>query len=90
MRYMQTSVTRKTRSGTTIGYDQRISPPEALKGCTIYPATQLGFADRIGSIEPGKDADFVELAHDPLTTAPESIAGIPVLATWRQGARISA
>lgn len=90
LRYMQTAVTRKTRSGSTIGYDQRISPLDALKGCTIYPAIQLGFADRIGSIEAGKDADFVELGRDPLTTAHESIAAIPVLATWRQGARISA
>lgn len=90
LRYMQTAVTRRTRQGTLIGPDQAITPLEALKGCTIYPAMQLGFSDRIGSIEAGKDADFVELAHDPLATPHENIAGIPVRATWRQGTRISA
>ncbi len=29
---------------------------EALKGITLYPAQLLGLADRLGSIEPGKDA----------------------------------
>jgi imidazolonepropionase-like amidohydrolase len=29
---------------------------EALKGITLYPARLAGVADRLGSIEPGKDA----------------------------------
>jgi len=29
---------------------------EALKGITLYPAQLMGVADRVGSIEPGKDA----------------------------------
>jgi imidazolonepropionase-like amidohydrolase len=29
---------------------------EALKGLTIYPAQLMGVADRLGSIEPGKEA----------------------------------
>ena len=89
LRYMQTAVTRTTRYGSVIGPDQAISPLEALKGCTIYPAIQLGFSERIGSIETGKDADFVELAHDPLAWDHKQIADIPVHATWRQGVRIS-
>lgn len=32
---------------------------EALKAITIYPAKHLGIADRVGSIEVGKDGDFV-------------------------------
>ncbi|MDB6019670.1 MAG: Amidohydrolase [Pedosphaera sp.] len=31
---------------------------EALKGLTLYPAQLLGVADRLGSIEPGKEATF--------------------------------
>jgi imidazolonepropionase-like amidohydrolase len=31
---------------------------EALKGITLYPAQILGVADRLGSIEAGKDATF--------------------------------
>lgn len=32
---------------------------EALKAVTLNPAETLGVADRVGSLEPGKDADFV-------------------------------
>ncbi len=31
---------------------------EALKGMTLYPAQLLGVADRLGSIEPGKEASL--------------------------------
>jgi hypothetical protein len=88
LRYMQTAVTRRTREGTLLGPDQAITSLEALKGCTIYPAMQLGFDHRIGTIEPGKDADFTELASDPTKVAPSRIAGIRVNATWRLGNRI--
>lgn len=36
-----------------------MTPSEALKGTTIYAARALNRADEIGSIEPGKRADFV-------------------------------
>ena len=39
---------------------------EALKAITIYPAEILGVADRIGSLEEGKDADIVIFDDDPL------------------------
>jgi len=38
---------------------------EALKAITIYPAEILGVADRVGSLEPGKDADLVILSAHP-------------------------
>jgi len=38
----------------------------ALKAITIVPAEILGVADRVGSIEPGKDADLRLLSGDPL------------------------
>ena len=38
----------------------------ALKAVTIQPARQIGVADRVGSLEPGKDADFLVVAGDPL------------------------
>lgn len=41
---------------------------EALKFVTLNPAIQLGVADRIGSLEAGKDADFVIWSGDPLST----------------------
>jgi imidazolonepropionase-like amidohydrolase len=38
----------------------------ALRAVTINPARILGVDDRIGSLEPGKDADLVIWSGDPL------------------------
>jgi imidazolonepropionase-like amidohydrolase len=38
---------------------------EALKAVTIHPAEIIGVADRVGSLEPGKDADIVILSGHP-------------------------
>ncbi len=40
---------------------------EALAMITINPARQLGIADKVGSIEVGKDADLVLFDHHPLS-----------------------
>lgn len=39
---------------------------EALKAITINPAEILGIADRVGSLETGKDADIIVLSGHPL------------------------
>ena len=41
---------------------------EALKFVTLNPAIQLGIDDRVGSLEKGKDADFVVWSGHPLST----------------------
>ncbi len=41
---------------------------EAWRALTINPATILGLADRLGAIEPGKDADLVLWDGDPFDT----------------------
>ena len=40
----------------------------AWKAITINPATSIGIADRVGSLEVGKDADIVIWTADPLST----------------------
>ena len=40
----------------------------AWEGITINPAEAMGIADRVGSLEPGKDGDVVIWTADPLTT----------------------
>jgi imidazolonepropionase-like amidohydrolase len=52
---------------------------EALKFVTINPARQLRIDDRVGSIEPGKDADFVLWSTSPLDST------TVCLQTWIDG-----
>ena len=52
---------------------------EALKMVTENAARQLGVEKRIGSLEPGKDADFVLWSGDPLDSR------TVCLETWIEG-----
>jgi len=54
----------------------------ALEAVTINGAKQLDLADRIGSIEANKDADFIVLSGDPLSVYTK------VLETWVDGERV--
>lgn len=55
-------------------FHQGISQEEALKTITCNPAQILGVADSVGSIEEGKDADFVVLEGEPLDLRSRIIA----------------
>ena len=44
-----------------------LSETEALRLVTLNPARQLGIADRVGTIEVGKDADLVVFNNHPLS-----------------------
>ncbi len=46
-----------------------LSPRQALAAVTRVPAEILGVDARIGSLAPGKDADFVVLSGDPLAVS---------------------
>jgi imidazolonepropionase-like amidohydrolase len=43
-----------------------LAPDDALKAVTINPARMFGVADRLGSIEPGKEATLIVTDGDPL------------------------
>src|SRR4029079_16388735 len=52
---------------------------EALKAITLYPAQILGVADRVGSLEVGKDATLFVADGDPLDTPTQ------VTSAWVRG-----
>ena len=45
-----------------------MDPFQALQAITINPAKHLGIADRVGSLEAGKDADVVLCDGDPMVS----------------------
>lgn len=65
--------------------DQRMTREEALKSMTIWPAYAAFQEKEMGSLSPGKFADFVLLDRDVMRVAPEAILGTKVLATYVGG-----
>ena len=59
-----------------------MTPEGALKALTINGAEMLDLQDRVGTLEPGKDADFVVLSGEPFSV------WTSVLETWVQGTRV--
>lgn len=57
---------RITQSGRCLGKEERVSPYDALKACTISSAQSIGMGEKVGTIEVGKFADFNILSHNPL------------------------
>ncbi len=43
-----------------------LTPAQAIQSATVNAAELLGWADRVGSIEPGKFADLIAVEGDPL------------------------
>lgn len=65
--------------------DQKMTREEALKSMTIWPA-HAAFQDSVmGSLTPGKYADFVVLDRDIMSVPDTEILGTSVLATYLGG-----
>ncbi len=56
----------QARVQAALAVREGLDPEAALRALTLNPARALGVDDRIGSIEPGKDADLVLWDGDPL------------------------
>ena len=82
---MWVAVNRKTRSGRALGPDLRVTPEQALAAYTREAAYELGMETETGTLAPGKYADFVVLAENPLSVDPDHIKDIDILATVMNG-----
>jgi predicted amidohydrolase YtcJ len=68
--------------------EERVSFEAALAGFT-RGAAFAGFAeDRIGSLEPGKWADFILVDRDPTAVSPQDLAATQVIETWVAGQKV--
>ena len=59
----------------------------AIRAQTINAAWAQHEEDQLGSLEPGKLADFVILEDDPRAVEPTAISDITVSETWMDGVR---
>ena len=58
----------------TLAVKEGLDPVIALRSITINPAKVMGVADRIGSLEVGKDADLVLWSGDPLDVMQRAVS----------------
>ncbi|MEM7330086.1 MAG: amidohydrolase family protein [Pseudomonadota bacterium] len=70
---------RSTREGTELTASEKLSAHEALESVTIDAAYALGLEAEIGSLSPGKLADFTILERNPLETSAEDW---PTIGIW--------
>jgi predicted amidohydrolase YtcJ len=85
------AVTRQDPSNLPAGGwypEQKMTREEALQSMTIWPA-YAGFQESvIGSLTPGKYADFVILDRDIMHVPDAEILGTRVVSTWIGGKRV--
>jgi predicted amidohydrolase YtcJ len=85
------SVTRQDPANLPAGGwypDQKMTREEALQSMTIWPAF-AGFQESVlGSLTPGKYADFVVLDRDIMHIPDTEILGTRVVSTWIGGKRV--
>jgi predicted amidohydrolase YtcJ len=82
------AILRRTGDGLILGPAERLPAADALDLYTTQAAFAMHREGEIGSLEPGKLADFTVLDRNPMRTDPEQITDIRVLATVLDGAPV--
>ena len=75
------AVARRDDQGRVHGEHQKLSRLDALRTLTTWAAWLSFDEDRLGSLEPGKAADWVEIDRDYLTCPEDEIRAIRALRT---------
>ena len=84
-RVIDATVNRTTRSGKTLGPDERVSVYTTLKAMTDWAAYQHFEESSKGTITTGKVADFIILDVNPLKINPAHLKDIKVSKTIKAG-----
>lgn len=87
---MWCAVNRITASGGIAGPEQRVTAASALRGVTIDAARSLRLENEIGSIVPGKRANFTILSDNPISVNPMKIRNVKVWGTVMEGRKLPA
>ncbi len=82
---MWAGVNRVTNDGNVRGPEQRVSRLGALKAVTLDAAYSLQLENEVGSIVPGKLANFTILSANPVTSDPMKIKDIRIWGTVHEG-----
>ena len=72
------AATRKTVSDRVAAPEQKISRDRALSAITLESAYVIEMEDELGSIKPGKVANFTILEQDPYAVEVDALKDIPV------------
>lgn len=79
------AVNRKTNEGNVVAPEQRICVHDALRAITIEAAYSWQRENDLGSIAPGKIANFTVLEQDPYKVKPTALKDIPLWGTVFEG-----
>ena len=85
LNFVWCAVNRVTPSGRVAGPEQRIGVEDALRAVTIEAAYSWRKENELGSIAPGKIANFTVLEQDPLAVEPMKLNDIPIWGTVFEG-----
>ncbi|MBF8730248.1 MULTISPECIES: amidohydrolase [Pseudomonas] len=81
------AITREGPKGV-LNPKERIDRQTMFQAYTLNAARTIGLDKQIGSLTPGKQADFIVLDRDVLTVADNDLADTRVLQTWFGGREV--
>ena len=76
---------RRNKEQPAFQIEEALTREEAIRGMTIWPAIAMRRESKYGSLEVGKQADFVILDLDIMTASEEQLRNAKVISTYSQG-----